>query len=198
MLPDFPDVKRVVLRSAAHLTRMGAEQDALLGSIPSFRQHEGNRATLRRVDGTEAVLDYKAPLVAKVEFTIDQVREQGPAVTLQAARRMAHELNQQLADRLIETIENTTEEVGNVVHAGGKPFTTRTYLDGLRVLDLSFDEDGIWKPPRLVGSEQLEKRIAAVLGAAEGDSAYIAERDAIVAAKREEWRAREANRRLVD
>jgi hypothetical protein len=198
MLPDFPDVKRVILRSAAHLTRMGAEQDPLLGAIPTFRQHEGNRATLRRVDGTEAVLDYRTPLTAQVEFTIDQVREKGPEVAREAARSMAHDLNQQLANKLIDTIDKATEEVGNVIQAGGKPFSTRTYLDALRKMDLGFDDEGNWEPLQFVAGEQLSKRIDAVLEEAERDCAFIAERDAIVAEKREEWRAREANRRLVD
>jgi hypothetical protein len=198
MLPDFPGVKQILLHSASHLTRIGAEQDPLLGSVSSFHQHEGDRATIRREDGTVIVINYNNPLTATAEFTVDEVRTKGAGVMVDAARQMAEELNQQMAARMIESIEKATDEVGNVVDAGGKPFSRATYLEGLRTMDLSFDDDGRWLPPKLVFGEQLQERIEAVLAAADQDSEFLAERDRIVALKREEWRAREANRRLVD
>lgn len=198
MLPDFPKVKKTIIRRIGGMVNHRADQDPLLGVIPRFVQHEGDRTTIGREDGTEAVIDFKEPIEATAIMSTEDIREKGSSATLTAAKKIATDLTRGLARRVVKSLEEATDEIGNTVNAEGKPFSPDLYLEVLRKLELAFDGEGNWIQPQIATAPQHKEVIELVLKQAEQDSAFLAEREAIVKKQREEWRAREASRRLVD
>jgi len=198
MLPDFPKVKKTITRRIGGLVHHRADQDSFLGMIPRFVQHEGDRTSLGREDGTEAAIDFKEPIEAIATMSHQDIREKGPAAALSAAQKIATDITRGLAQRVVNSLKEATDETGNVINGEGKPFSSSLYLDILRTLRLTFDDEGNWIPPQIVAHPQHREIIESTLRQAETDASFVAEREVIVRKQREEWRAREADRRLVD
>jgi hypothetical protein len=198
MLPDFPKVKRRILQSIGGFMNQSAAQDPLLGAVPRFVQHEGNRSTIRREDGTEKTIDFREPIEATAVVSTQDIREKGPAVTREAVSKLTTDLNRGMAERMLNEISEASDEIGNTVSAEGKPFSLELFLGVLRKLELTFDDEGNWIHPQIATSPKNRETIESVLKLAENDDKFLSERDAIVTKQREEWRAREADRRLVD
>ena len=175
-----------------------ASQESILGSIPRFKQHEGDRTTIGREDGTEEVLDFSNPLEATATLKTEDIRERGPLATLTAARGLAEEMARGMTRRMFDTLSEATDAIGNTVNAEGKPFSSDLYLEVLKKLELAFDPEGNWIPPQVAAAPSQAASMRRVLEQAESDPEYRRQRDAIVNCKRKEWRAREADRRLAD
>jgi hypothetical protein len=198
MLPDFPSIKRVILRGLGDFVNRRVGQDPILRTIPRYTMHEGDRTTLTRSDGTEATIDFKEPLQAIAKVSMADIRTKGSTATLLAAEAIATDLARGLAQRVYEGIRQTTDEIGNTVDAAGERFSPHLYLQVLRKLQLQFDREGNWLQPQFAAAPDNLKTIEIVLRQAEQDPEFVAARDAIVNQQREDWRAREANRKLVD
>ena len=198
MLPDYPDIKKTVLENLIGNSRLQAERDPLLAMMPRFVAHEGSRAIVRREDGSDVELDYRqSPLRASVTVSAEEMRVGGPHVTASAVARLREDLDLGLAKRTIATIEEAAESVGNTVKATG-PFTCEIYFELLEKMELSFHQDGSWAGVKLLAHPDTAKLADPVLDSIEREPDLRARRDAIVARKREEWRVREAARKLVD
>lgn len=198
MLPDFPEIKAVLLKRVSGTTRLDADSDPVLGMVQRFTLSEGDRVLVQREDGSEAVIDFSTPIETVVELPTDAIRTGGPATTREATRQMSDQLNRELTRRMFDTITQAVEEVGNVAHVEGRPFSGDLYLQMLRTMELSFGRDGEWIRPTIVAGAGVAQRIDSTLENLEHDPAFLAERDKIVNEQREAWRAREARRRLVD
>jgi len=198
VLPDFPQVKKKILQQIAGAINQYPKQDQFLGSMSRLVQHEGDRTTLEREDGSTSIIDYAEPIEAVATLSTEDIRRHGPVATQKVVRELARDIAQGLAQRAIKKFEEATDEVGNTVDAKGEPFSAELHLEVLRKLRLTFADDGTWVIPQLAAHPKHKDKIEAVLREAGKDPAFVAERDKIVNQQREEWRAREANRRLVD
>lgn len=198
MLPDFPKVKSFLLRHIADRVRTGAEQDPLLSLLPPFIIHEGSRVRHVRADGSEEVIHFNDPITATTEMRIDQMRLEGPALTRAAADDLTKQLHEGLGKRFVEAFEKAAKSVRNTVEAGGKPLSPELVLEAYERIEMSFRHDGTWQQPTLLMHPDMEPRAAAVLRQIEEEPELRRRRDAIVHKQREEWRVREAGRKLVD
>lgn len=198
MLPDFPFLKREIATRLARAAQRSAAGGPLLRELPSLRQHEGNRGEMIRTDGSVASISYDTPIEAEVTVRIDDARRQGPAASVRAPREIGEQLAAGVEQRLFETISEAVESVGNVVDGGGRPFSADMFIEMLETMELSFDEDGDWQPPTLVAHPDTLQKIKVQLDLIDTDPHIKARVETIVNRQREEWRAREARRALVD
>lgn len=198
MLPDFPEVKRVVLNGLIGQNRLKTEADPLLGMMPPFIVHEGDRSIVRRTDGTEVVADLRSnPIRASVTVSADEIRSRGSAATVDAVARLTEAMNEGLARRTVAAIEEAAESVGNTIKGHG-PFTPEVYFSVLEHMELDFNVDGQWYGLRLLGHPDTLAKAEPIIEAINKDPELRARRDEIIKRKREEWRVREASRQLVD
>ena len=91
-------------------------------------------------------------------------------------------------------MNDVTAKTGNVVHAGGKPFSEDTFLDVIEAMEHSFARDGSWQPPTMIVGPGMAEQIAA---AGEMSAAGNNRLKAILEKKRDDFRRREAARILV-
>lgn len=103
-----------------------------------------------------------------------------------------------MAERTFETIQQAVEAVGNSFDAKGQKLSPDMVLQMWERMQLSFDSNGEWQRPTIVVHPDLGERARAILRAIDEEPELRARRDKIVNRQRDEWRVREASRKLVD
>ena len=92
-------------------------------------------------------------------------------------------------------MNETIEAIGNVTEGGGRALDAEVLLDTYRMIEMSFDDDGRVNMPDLIsGNPAASETVARI----HEDEQFITELNALIDQKREEWLARESNRKLVD
>ena len=113
-------------------------------------------------------------------------------MVLDTINGVTEEMAGKLKKSAYEQIEKSADEVGNVVDADGKPFSIDLLWELLEKIDIDFDEAG---NPTLVmvSGTKLAPSINKVIADPENSRRY----HALMERKKEEWRVRESNRKLV-
>ena len=197
MLPEFRRLKLDLDRDIKHNMQAAARGRGTLSDIHQSVVHEGDRFTLHREDGSVETKFYHA-LEASVELSPEDIQSEGAKKVAEAVDNLAEQLAEQEHHKFFETITSVIRSVGNEVDAGGRPFTAEIWLDVLEKMELSFDDDGTWRPPTVVLHPTMLSRAQNELGRLETDSVLKQRLDDIVSRQRDEWRVRESNRKLVD
>jgi hypothetical protein len=198
MLPDFVRFKRHLNRSLARWVQQQIPIVApLLRDIATFRQHEGKSGKIARADESESVIEYHQ---SSFEFTM--TREEMMKSGLPAIQRKLMELAEHIASdqkrQLLDLAGRAAESSGNVVHAGSD-LTPDNLLDLISRVPEDFDPQTLEPEPGPVFVLHPDTA-AKVLPQAkewERDPGFKAKLDKIKDKKREEWRDREADRKLV-
>jgi hypothetical protein len=198
MLPDFPYVKSLVRSRLLRWVKAQVPQLApVLADIGTFHQHEGRRGQLVRSDASVSEMDFP-----KQSFQFELDREQMKTLDYEALRDKLTQLAQQMAaaqSRMLFTeVTAATEETGNVVAVGG-PLKPQHLLEMLDKMEMRFDP--VTLQPiglKFVMHPELLKKLLPRMKEWESDPTLMAEHERIIAKKREEWRASEDRRKLVD
>lgn len=199
MLPDFPGLKRRLESQIARFIRgQIPAAGPLLKGLSSYTQHEGRDGELVRADGSRDSTKFE-PMQFGIKFSREEMRTfDGDAV-----RKKLIELATEMADRqeqlLIARVGVAAASVGNVVSAGGD-FKREHLFEILRKIELDFDSV-TGKPKagyKWVMHPEAAKGVTAKLNEWQDDPKFQEELKRIEEVKREEWRAREARRKLAD
>ena len=111
---------------------------------------------------------------------------------------MVEEIAQKQTEMLLAGASRAAESVGNTVNVGGS-LQPEHFLDMLRKIRMDFDRTtGEPRYPSLVVHPSQLPAIQAKMTEWDADPRLVEEKRKIIEAKREEWRAREDNRKLVD
>jgi hypothetical protein len=93
---------------------------------------------------------------------------------------------------MVEHISQITERTGNLVDAGGRPFSFDVYMETLETMEINFDEDGNPTFQILTSPEQAARMAALPPWTPDEQARY----DALMARKRKEFEARKKTRRM--
>jgi hypothetical protein len=197
MLPDFPKVKaefrKILLR---RMDQMIAERAPMAGRLGVFRQWEGSQFSYE--DNTGAIRNSASKEVStKFSFPKNLTPTKNLEQMFEALRGAAEDMAKQSETMLFTTLDEVTKESGNVFDAGGRPFEPSMLLDNLEKMHIDFDEHGKPEMPTIVLHPDLFKSIKDRLAEWDADPKIKLRREQILAAKKEEWRDRESNRKLV-
>lgn len=198
MLPDFPKAKarahRDILRTVEQQVPIVAP---LLKGVAKFRQHEGHQRHLTRADNTESAGGYQR---SEFSFAIgrDEFKRFNPSAVCRRLVDLAKKIGEDQTKRMIEVVKEAADEVGNVVHTDGE-LTQDKFLDIFRNVEMDFDPKTLKLLPgfSFVMHPEMAAQVVPRVQEWEKDPAFRARYDRIMAAKREEWRDREARRKLV-
>lgn len=197
MLPDFVELKRLIAERMASSIREDLEAAPLLSRVGHHHIHEGDRFTIARRDGSEESKRFQR-VEASTEISTEDIRAGGSQVIQRARARLVEQLRGSSTRMLLDTARRASEEVGNVLHAGGQPLSAELMLEILEKMDFSFSPEGQWEPPTIVFHPSMEERARMEFERLERDPELKARMDALIVRKREESCAREADRKLVD
>ena len=98
---------------------------------------------------------------------------------------------------MFDTLDEITTKTGMVTSAGGPP-SPEILLEGLKKIDLEFDSHGIWQPQTLICHPDQAEIAQEAFKELLSSPKYRKELDNLLEDKKKGWRAREANRKLVD
>lgn len=199
-LPKYPELKssleKMVLR---YFETKAREELGPFKDVRRFAQHEGRRLVHNTQDNTEKrrETDYKE---AKVEYEIkyEDLVKMKPEDVLQLVTDKAQEFGGQQARINYQVLDDTTKETGNVVDAGGKPLTLDLFLDTISKISIGFDKFGNPQMPTLVIHPSQEEKYRKLMEEADNDETAKQRMKDIIAAKKKEYDAEQASRKLVD
>lgn len=197
MLPDFPAIKRQIAADRTNELRSAERADSILSLFNRYRQHEGDRFTIVQEDQTVRTSRYRQVEVEGT-FKVADLLANGTQAIRDVLATMAQGLSKDQVKMFEEVMKSTTDDAGTAVHAEGRPFSAELFIEAIEKMELSFDDDGNWQMPTLVSHPMHEARIRSELARLDATPELQAKATAIVIKKREEWRAREAGRALVD
>jgi hypothetical protein len=197
MLPDFPKTKSEISKILSARVRDKVRELSPFASLPSaFVQHEGNVHSYPQ-EGFGTVTDgfehFEVPLQVKIEELRSLVGDR----LLQKIDGLAEEMARKTSEHGYRALDRVTEKAGNRLDAGGKPFDQEMFLAMMEKVDLTFDASG--KPDFvLLMHPDMASGIAEKGQHWEQDPEFKKRYDDLLEVKREAWRDRESNRKLVD
>ncbi len=199
MLPDFIKAKSRANRDLLRWVRRQIPAvTPLIQGVATFHQHEGKIGRMVHPDESEDTIDYQPE---SFEFVLN--RDEMKHFDLQAIQRkltgLAEQIGQAQTKRMLHVVGKAADSVGNVIHAGGD-LTQDKFLEVFRRVQMDFDPETLQPKPGFVWvlHPDLAASVVPKVKEWEKDPAFNAEYERIMAVKREEWRDREANRKLVD
>lgn len=197
MLPDFPKVKEKLQQKLNHRLK----QNLLLhlgplADVPTLMFFEGNKAIIIREDGSVADMN---PQEMRVEQVINSAELEGMnhEMILDKIDTMAAEMAEKQKKLSYEVIKKTAKEVGNVFSGDGEPVSIDLLFQMLEKVFQDFDEEGNPDELTFVSSPEVYASIVKVISQAATVPENNRRYNAIIERKREEWRVRESNRKLV-
>jgi hypothetical protein len=199
MFPDFPNQKKRLLARLIREAQAQASLDSpLLRNVRRFTQHEGRINELTRDDLSKDTIDF-SPLTVELTLSHDEMRVYDPSLVVKKLTEMATSFASQQERRMLEEVARAADSVGNVVDARGDELQPGHLLDILKKIRVDFDPlTGRPELPTLVLHPAMAAAVRKKSEEWSKDAELSAAYDKVIEAKREEWRARENSRKLVD
>jgi len=194
MFPEFPTLRHDLAKQLHTLFEQMVEAKApLFAKIPIVAQHEGTLHSYDRI-GADSKTEGQEQIAIPIPFNVDEVPELVGDKLLAKLDGLAAELAQKKMELFDRKFRETTEEVGNAFNANGAPLTQDMFLSVLERVDMEFGRDG--KPTAEFFPSSI--RLREVIDTWHMDRTFKERYEAIIGRKRDEWRDRESNRKLVD
>jgi hypothetical protein len=197
MLPDYPKLKADLSVRLVRFLR--ARHDFHLGPlshVSRIKFFEGDTYSLKRSSGEVEPGEFKEA-AALITIKDEEVPGMTLELLLQKLDDAAQDMARQQGESVYRSISEATEKAGNVVDAGGQRLTAQSILDALSKIQIDFNRDGTPSMPEIHIHPRLSEAVLRAGEELEKNSDLKRQLKQILAEKREEWRAREATRRLA-
>ncbi len=190
MLPDFPSLREslddiAILRIHAR-TR---EHWPLLKSIRGITQHEGGDHSFHQ-EGFGTIVQAPEMHQTRVEIKLAEIPELVGEKLFQKLDEIAADMARQASAQFYSRLTEESAKVGNAFNAGGKPLSQE--------LALRMFERVEWTPQSVfLANPAMAEAMGKQWKEWEKDRAFMAKFNDLMVHKKEEWRDRESNRKLV-
>ncbi len=198
MIPDFPDEKEKLMQLwNKYLQKKISENLGFLGTLPQYRNYEGDQWKLSREDGSVEVIDYDH-IQGLLDINVDEVPDLTPEKIRQKLDNLSNEIAAQMSKNTYAEISRVTKLSGNEIDAKNKPFSKELFLELIEKVVLDFDQNGDLNQPTMVMDPVFWEKNKDKIMAWEKDEEFVRKHEQLIAKKKEEWIDRENNRKLVD
>jgi len=199
MLPDFPNVKKSILKKLIipYVKTRRASYLGVLNQMHGRTIHEGNNSLMIRSDGSEDIMNPKT-MSGSYSYNNSNIKNMTPEDVFKKMDNMAEEFSIKMSDNVIDKVGTACEETGNVLNLNNQKFSVIHFFELLEKIEIDFDDDNnpIW-PSFLIGKNVDPVIITKELEKIQNDKTLRKRFDEIMNKKREEYNARESNRELV-
>jgi hypothetical protein len=197
MLPEYLDLKTELTELFQQFMRQRvAAHSGFIGTLPKARVFEGHKTVIRRSAGDKSTNDFKRLSVAH-SVPVAEADEMTFTDVLRHLDEIAAKMAKEMSLLAFKQLDETLEEAGQVTRAEGETMSPAMLLKAMKGIEMSFDADGSHRNLTLVIHPSRSDATAAALRALGEDPEIREKYEALIEQKREEWRAREASRRLV-
>ena len=197
MLPDYPDIKnKIEKRLHIRMKNVMLASMVPFAQVPRSRVFEGDKLVLVREDGSlERTELRKVEVIRQVEFK--EVERMTPKMVIQRIDEVARDMGFQQSKVFFEEVNKAVHRSGNIIDVGNRPFCADDYFKMLEMLQIDFGENGEPFMPTIVAGDKVSEGISKVLQEVNSDPSLRKRKQEIVERKREQWRDRESDRKLV-
>ena len=197
MLPDYPQIKAELKTATEEFMQFRFRQYlGPLADIPEVRVFEGNsKKHFGRTGGS-----HESPMIditAKMNIHKDDLPNRSLWQHLGDLDSLAKDMAYKMSTRVYQGISKAVDDAGNVVSTQGIGFRPDALLEAMAKVAVEFEQDGTPRMPSFHVGEQNAEALRNALQEMERDPEMRRRQSDIMNQKREEWRAREASRRLV-
>jgi len=196
MLPDFPRLKeRLSSLLTARMKSVYRGHGKPFADLPFAHIQEGDCVRMVRADGSHETIEMKHHQVT-IRLPTDEIENLSTEDIYRKFDQAAEEMARKMFQTFLQSVDKAATEVGNVIRFDGHP-TVEDLLRFYATVDIDFDAEGHPVLPTLVCGKQMYEHVQEILPQIESDPDVKRRMEAILAKKQEEWRDREASRRLV-
>ena len=193
MLPEFLKTKEKLQKKLNYILKQAILSHlAPIDDIPESISFEGSKTVTIYEDGSVSETDPK-DIGVNLEVKLEDVETMTHEMVLEIINRFAKKIAEEQKILFYEEIGRLSDEVGNVISGDGNSFSIDMLYQMLERIPRDFDEEGNLDELRCAVSPNLFPSIANLISQAEADPRF----HALIERKKEEWRARESNRKLV-
>jgi phenylalanine-4-hydroxylase len=195
MLPDFPETKRLFSRFFRTYMRRKVREVSPYGAVQTRYLHEGRAMKITRADRSESTSSMEE-LSVHLEIKFDEIEsltlqkaiEKHDAMIADMVQKQTHFVRERLSSEIPES---------QTLNAKGRKFDAQVVIEMLEKMQIDFYPDGT--PHEIFVDSPLftPERMAAVDKEFESNPELKRKFDEMMEKKKEEWRAREADRKLV-
>ena len=199
MLLDFPKIKEKLQK--IYTLRMKSHSPFYSGPLsesPKIMIFEGDKYVIVREDGSVEESEFEE-MKAKIEIDpdLENIEEITPEQILKKLDDAANELAIQQSKLFYNRIDEATRKAGTSFSADGKPFCIEHFFEMLDKISIDFDENGKPIMPSINIGKDMEESVRNVISESGKDPQNKKRFDDIIERKKEEWRVRKSNRKLV-
>lgn len=197
MLPDYPKLKRKLGRILeTHMRHVQAKHTGPLSEIPSGRLQESHVLVMVRRDGSKQQSAAK-PHRVSIRFTDDELEHLPVEDLIRRYDAAAKEMAFKTAKTFFECVDQAVAEVGNV-HKYSGTLTLNDLYEMWEKVETEFDSRGNAYPMTLCCAESMRPHAEELYQQMATDAAWRHKIEQLMIKKKEQWRDREACRKLVD
>ena len=195
MLPDFPETKRLFSRFFRTYVRRKIRQISPYGIAQTRYLHEGRSMKITRADQSESTSGMEQ-LSAYLEIKFDEIEnmtlqkaiEKYDAMIVDMVQKQTHFIRERMSSELPES---------QTLNANGRKFDAHVAIEMLEKMQIDFYPDGTPHEIYANGPIFTQERLAAVGKEFDSNPELKKKFDEMMEKKKGEWRAREADRKLV-
>lgn len=199
MLPDFQTQKSNILELVDLQFKKKVSGEGLLSLIKRVPYFEGDRFESSDVDGAQSNHPARQ-FTAQFQPDRERIVAIGPQYLVEVFDSQVERLQSEHFELFRERLDEGAARTGNSVNAGGRPFTFDLYLELMEKVQWDFHDDG--RPDldsrALIVSPEMGNYLEAQVPRWLADPEYQRRFESLVEKKREEWRDRESDCKLVD
>ena len=194
MLPDFPELKKAFEEGIIKYYHLKLRNHPLFRGIKYEHLNEGSHALYQNQNRNYSVEIKPDEISEGFSATRDEIIDKGPKLFIEMVDSFHQTSVKEMARRMYASAAEAIEKVGNVVDCKGKPLTKEHLLALLEKVEIDFTPDGDPIMPTL----HLSPKFRSLIQEWETDKNFAEKIDLLIEQKREDWNARESNRKLVD
>ena len=195
MLPDFSETKRLFRRFFQTYARRKARAISPFADVQTRYLHEGRGMKVMRADQSESNTETQQ-LSSEMQIKFDEI----PDLTLEKAVAKYDEMILDMVRKQTGfALQRLSDDIpaSQSVDAKGKKLDAEIILEMLETIQLEFYPDGRPHELHVVGGLFSPERLKAVDEQFQKSPELQKRRNELMERKKEEWRAREAGRKLV-
>jgi hypothetical protein len=198
MLPDYPKLKKDISERLNYFIRKRLNHYlGPLSEIGHIRHFEGSGSRIVRPSGEEEPTQMHEIRSKEMEFKAEEVPSMTLDKILKKFDEMAFSMAEQIAQNFYKTVTEATHKAGTTVDGKQSKMSAQIILEVLSKMQIDFDTEGKARMPEIHIHPNLEEATKRALEELNKNPELKKDFEYLIVEKKEEWRAREASRKLV-
>jgi hypothetical protein len=196
MLPDIPSLKNEIQQVISRYVR--EESHRKLGALalsPIHLIHEGDRMKTIRADGSIDISTLKRAS-SYVSIPYEEIGKLTTEHRIRLLDELSDDMARQMAIHLYGSLDDALRDAGQVIDASNMTLIESLFA-AFEKINLDFDDDGEIKGYAISAGSAAFERLKSAEHQLHADPVLLKRWKDLIDRKREEWRAREASRKLV-